>query len=229
MSLKKKNFLITVDGPAASGKSSLSRSLSKRMSWQWLSTGVFYRGIAYLAILKNAKTENEIVYLINAENWCVRLDDDQTTFIHRGRDITQEAVYTEQVDELASTLASFPLVRKALLSHQRDCFQHNPRGLVAEGRDCGTVVFPFAGLKIYLKAADHIRAMRRADQRGSLPVDDVITLQKKRDEQDISRADSPLRQPEGAFIIDTDTCNFNEMVEKAYKKSYELFYSNSNE
>ncbi|MDE0118614.1 MAG: (d)CMP kinase [Bdellovibrionales bacterium] len=220
-SLKK---LITIDGPSASGKSSLSRSLAKKLSWKWLSTGVFYRGVAYLALSRKIQKEAQIAHLIDTEDWLVCLNEDKTCFIYKGVDITHE-VYTESVDEWASTLAGFSLVRKALLPYQRDCFQKNRRqGLVAEGRDCGTVVFPFAGLKIYLTAADHIRAARRTSQRGSLPLEDVITLQKKRDEQDIHRVDSPLRQPEGAFVIDAGAYGFNEMVERAYKKSYKLFY-----
>lgn len=224
--LPENNKLITIDGPVASGKSSLSRDLSKKLAWKWLSTGVFYRGIAYLALSKNIKEEREIANLIEEENWRVQLDEKETRFIYKEKNITSE-VYTEKVDSMASRLAGYPLVRKALLPHQKKCAQDNPQGLVAEGRDCGTVVFPFAGLKIYLKAEDDIRAKRRASQRGSsLPVDDVIALQKERDTQDISRTESPLRQPEGAFIIDTGACSFEDIVEKAYKKSCETFSIN---
>ena len=223
MIYKDKVFLITVDGPSASGKSSLSQSLAEKLSWKWLSTGVFYRGLARLSLHRKVKKEKEIAKLIDAEDWRVLLSDEQTLFLHEGKDITK-SVYTEEVDDLASRLAGFPLIRKALLPYQRKCFDKNsPGGLVAEGRDCGTVVFPFAELKIYLTAEDNIRAARRAGQRGS-SVDEVMTLQKKRDQQDISRADSPLCQPKGAFIIDTGACNFKEMVEKAYKKSHSLFY-----
>ena len=219
---KDKDLLITIDGPAASGKSSLSRSLAGKLGWKWLSTGIFYRGLAYLALLRKVDTEKEIALLIDKEDWSVSLNEEQTSFIHNQKDITPK-VYTEAVDGLASQLAGFRLVREALLSYQRDCFNENRQGLVAEGRDCGTVVFPNASLKIYLTAEDNIRAERRAHQRGSLAVDHVISLQKQRDTQDISRADSPLRQPEGAFIIDAGACSFDEMVEKAYRKSCELF------
>ena len=214
--------LITVDGPAASGKSSLSRCLAEKLNWKWLSTGVFYRGIAYLSLNKNIRGEKETAELISTEDWKIHLSKEQTQFIYKGKDITSQ-VYTEKVDVLASTLASFPLVRKALLPYQQDCLTKNPKGLVVEGRDCGTVVFPFARLKIYLTAKDSIRAKRRAQQRGSLPLDDVITQQQKRDKRDIQRNLSPLRQPKGAFIIDTGLFSFDEMVEKAYKKSLELF------
>ena len=217
--------LITVDGPAASGKSSLSRSLADRLGWKWLSTGIFYRGLAFLALYKKVEDEQTIAKLIDTEDWSICLNKEQSKFIYNKEDITLK-VYTETVDAFASKLAKFPLVRKTLLPYQRDCFQQNEQGLIAEGRDCGTVVFPDASLKIYLTAEDDIRAMRRAHQRGSLPVNDVITLQKQRDKQDISRENSPLREPIGAFIIDTGTCSFEEMVNKAYKKSCELFNFN---
>ena len=219
---EQKDYLITVDGPAASGKSSLSRFLAGKLGWKWLSTGVFYRGLAYLALSKGLKEEKEIIALIKSEDWSVRLNEEQTNFIYNGEDITSK-IYTEDVDVLASQLAGFPLVRKALLPYQRDCFKQSKQALVAEGRDCGTVVFPSASLKIYLTAQDGIRAKRRANQRGSLAVDHVINLQKQRDEQDIRRADSPLRQAEGSFIIDSGAYSFNEMVEKVYKKSCEIF------
>ena len=222
MEKNKKIPLITIDGPAASGKSSLSRSLALKLGWKWLSTGVFYRGLAYLSLFKKVNTEEEIASLVGIEEWSVCLNETNTGFIYKGEDITQK-IYTENVDTLASKLAGFSLVRKALLSYQRECFDQNSRGLVAEGRDCGTVIFPCAGLKIYLTAEDNIRATRRANQRGDLSVNYVINLQKQRDTQDINRMDSPLRQPEGAFIIDTGVYGFEEMVEKAYIKSCKLF------
>ena len=218
------NKLITIDGPSASGKSSLSRSLADRLEWKWLSTGIFYRGLAFLALSKKTEDEKTIAGLIDTEDWSIRLNKEQSGFIYNKKDITPQ-VYTEEVDAFASKLAKFPLVRKALLPYQRNCFLENKQeGLIAEGRDCGTVVFPEASLKIYLTAEDDIRAMRRAHQRGSLPVDDVITLQKQRDERDISRENSPLREPKGAFIIDAGKHSFEEMVDKAYRKSCELFH-----
>ena len=217
----KKN-IITVDGPAASGKSALSQALSKKTGWSWLSTGIFYRGLAFMALAKKQKEEKAIAHLIHKEDWSVRLQKTHTNFIYKGEDIT-DRVYTEEVDDFASTLARLPLVRKALLAYQRASFKPNKPGLVAEGRDCGTVVFPTAPLKIYLTADPELRAKRRARQRGSLPVMNVMALQKKRDEQDISRADSPLCQPEGAFIIDTGTLPFEEMVEKAYQQFLKIF------
>ena len=216
--------VITVDGPAASGKSALSQALSSKIGWKWLSTGVFYRGLAFMSLKKKLKDERAIARVVHTEDWSIHLQKKQTCFIYKGENIT-DRIYTEEVDDFASTLAKLPLVRKALLTFQRDCLRGNGPGLVAEGRDCGTVVFPNALLKIYLTASATIRAKRRSQQRGSLPVGDVIALQNKRDEQDINRADSPLCQPEGAFIMDTGVLQFEEMVDTAYNQFLEIFRS----
>ncbi len=213
--------IITVDGPAASGKSSLSQALAGKLSWDWLSTGVFYRGLAFMALAKKQKDHEAIADLVQAEDWSVRLHKKGTRFIYKGEDMTL-GIYTEEVDSLASTLAGVPLIRKVLLPFQRDCLKTDGPGLVAEGRDCGTVVFPSAGLKIYLTAPPALRAERRSRQRGSLPLKEVILLQNKRDEQDTRRALSPLCPPEGAFIMDTGTLGFEEMVQKAYNRFEEL-------
>ena len=215
--------VITVDGPSASGKSALSRALAHKLHIKWLSTGVFYRGLAYMALSKklaNAQPEN-IALLISKKNWEVRLTTKQSLFIYEQKNITKQ-IYTEQVDGLASRLAGMGAIRKVLLPYQRQFLQKNPRGLVAEGRDCGTVVFPSARLKIYLTAKDHIRAHRRAKQRSSL-LKDVEILQKKRDQRDIERALSPLQKPKGALVMDTGQISFNQMVEKAYKAAKKAF------
>ena len=214
--------LITIDGPSASGKSSLSRCLAQKLNWKWVSTGVFYRGLAKMALEQNVQTEREIASLAYKEDWSVQLHKDQTFFFYKGKNITKY-IYTDEVDEMASLLAGFSLVREALLPSQQDCFKHNKEGLVAEGRDCGTVVFPFASLKIYLTADENLRAQRRTQQRKTGTLKQTMDLQKKRDRQDLYRKKSPLREPEGAFYIDTGSCNFKEMVLKAYKRSCELF------
>ena len=216
------NRLITIDGPAASGKSSLSRHLARRLGWKWVSTGVFYRGIACLSLTQKLSSEKGIATLVRQEPWEVILKEEGTCFLHRGVDITSR-IYTNEVDEGASLLARYPLVRQALLEFQKNCFRQNPSGLVAEGRDCGTVVFPEAGLKIYLNAPAALRARRRTSQRGVQSVESTMNLQNKRDHQDINRLKSPLKKPDGAFEINTASCPFEEMVLKAYQKSQECF------
>ena len=169
--------LITIDGPAASGKSSLSALLAKKLNWKWLSTGVFYRGLAFLAISKQKIEEDSILEIVHRQEWKVHLSQEHTQFIYQKKDIT-DRIYTSQVDVVASQLAGKPAIRRALLESQRSIFTENTKGLIAEGRDCGTVIFPEAPLKIYLTAGDSIRAERRADQRGLSP-DRIIEAQKK--------------------------------------------------
>lgn len=214
--------LISIDGPAASGKSSLSRLLAKKLSWKWLSTGVFYRGLAWMALDQNKNSEEEIAQLAKDMDRLVHLESDRTAFFYQGKDITEE-IYTEEVDKQASRLAEFYQVRKALLPAQEQCFLNNSQGLIAEGRDCGTVVFPLAGLKIYLEAQENIRAQRRASQRGLMDIEQVSALQKKRDDQDSFRANSPLSCASDAVVIDTSAYSLEEMVEKVYQYAVELF------
>lgn len=216
------NFLITIDGPVASGKTSLSRCLASKLGCDWLSTGVFYRGIAYIALQKKFKQESQLLDLIKTAPWRVQLDTKKTRFIYNKKDIT-DYIYTDKVDIFASTLASFPLVRESLLSYQRDCFKNAKIGLVAEGRDCGTVVFPNAGVKIYLEAKDKIRATRRAQQRDGSVLNNVIHSQKERDKKDINRAKSPLRKHPQAFMINSDNLSLDDMVKKAYEYSRKQF------
>ena len=214
--------LITIDGPAASGKTSLSRHLAHKLGWQWLSTGVFYRGIAFLSLVKKVDLEKDIVHLVKTLPWSVCLDKDQTKFIYEGKDRTLD-IYTNQVDECASRVARFSEVRQVLRPFQRKCYRESVNGLVAEGRDCGTVVFTSAVLKVYLTAHARIRAQRRAIQREEgISLDEVIDSQEKRDQQDITREESPLRQPEGALIIDAGQENIEKMVKKVYGRYREL-------
>ena len=205
------SFVITIDGPAASGKSSVSRELAKRLGCDWVSTGSFYRGLAYVAQATKANLDNEkeIAELAQSKIWKVEIKPEKTHVIFDGKDVTSEA-HQESVGLVASKISQYPTVRKMLLGAQRDC--QTPKGLVAEGRDCGSVVFPKAELKIYLDADSENRALRRAQQNG-LSKDDIEKQQKVRDNQDLTRTVAPLMAPEGAHIIDTSTMTLHEVVD----------------
>lgn len=205
------SFVITIDGPAASGKSSVSRELAKRLQCDWVSTGSFYRGLAYVAqeTKTNLNSETDIATLAQSKIWKVEIKPESTHVIFNGKDVTAEA-HQESVGLVASKISQYPSVRKMLLGAQRDC--QSPKGLVAEGRDCGSVVFPNAQLKIYLDADSENRAQRRAQQSG-LSKEDTEKQQKVRDNQDLTRKVAPLMAPEGAHIIDTSTMNLHEVVD----------------
>lgn len=205
------SYVITIDGPAASGKSSLSRELSKRLLCPWVSTGSFYRGLGYVALQMNMDLEDErrLAELAVSDIWSVHLGVEKTHVYFRGQDVTKE-VHQEQAGTVASRISQYPMVRKMLLEPQRRVQSH--RGLIAEGRDCGSVVYPYADLKIYLTADSEFRARRRAEEQGMV-MEDVQKAQKKRDQQDLSRQTAPLQIPEGAHIVDTSHLTLLEVVD----------------
>ena len=216
------NMVMTVDGPAASGKTVLCQRLVQKLPhWDWLSTGVFYRGLAYMILERNLKhSEDQWTQLITEEKWKVEKEKHQTSFWHDGKNKTS-LIYNAAIDQMASSAAQNISVRKVLISYQRRHKQEG-RGLMAEGRDCGTAIFPQAPLKLYLTAQDEIRAQRRALERNELP-DHVISAQRKRDDSDSRRAFNPLKKPEGAWIIHTDQYSLDEMEKMVYKKVLSLF------
>ena len=210
------NKVITIDGPAASGKSSVSRGLARRLGWRWVSTGAFYRALAYVASREGVDLHDEpgLERLAHASVWSVRLDDDQTRILYVNTDVTAE-IMSEENGSRASQISQIPSVRKALLENQRDCALGVP-GLVAEGRDCGTVVFPKALMKIYLTASQEERAARRAAEHG-LDVDEIHAQQKIRDHRDRNRAAAPLQIPEDGRVLNTGGMSLDEVVETIYQ------------
>jgi len=204
--------VVTIDGPAASGKSSVSRELAQRFGWSWVSTGAFYRGVAYIALetQTNLKNESEIVDIVNSQNWEVCMNPERTQFIYLGQDVTDQ-IYHEDIGSAASEVSHHPEVRAQLRQMQRDC-QSKSSGLVAEGRDCGTVVFPEAQVKIYLTANSANRAQRRAQEQGA-NVEETHAAQNERDKRDKNRQVSPLQIPEKAFVVDTSEMDLQQVVE----------------
>lgn len=207
-------YVITIDGPAASGKTSVSRDLANDFGWKWVSTGAFYRGLAVVALREKTDFDDEaaLVRLANSPIWSVEMNKTETTVLHAGVRINPEIILDE-VGMYASKISQYPDVRKALLPLQRNCSDAN-HILIAEGRDCGTVVFPNALVKIYLTASSESRAERRAiENTGSFEV--VKNLQAERDKSDLGRAVAPLQIPDGALVIDSSTLSRDAVVEKA--------------
>ncbi len=203
--------VVTIDGPAASGKSSVSRELAKKHGWAWVSTGTFYRGIAWAANYAglNLDDEQAMVDLVRSNRWAVKLTPEQTLFVFEGVDRTED-IGKESVGALASKISSYPLVRLALLQAQRDCVI-GVKGLIAEGRDCGSVVFPSAQVKVFLTARAEDRAQRRALEEGR-SIESMISQQNQRDHQDASRKTAPMRAPDGSHTIDTSGLSLSEVV-----------------
>lgn len=209
-------FVITIDGPAASGKSSVSRGLSKKFSIPWVSTGAFYRGLAYAALRQHIDLSDRIALteLAMSDSWRVVMTAERTQVWFGQEDVTDQ-IAQESVGNAASRISSYPEVRSSLLDSQRQCALRE-KGLVAEGRDCGTVVFPQAEVKIYVTASSEHRALRRAQELG-LDQKELVEQQKLRDHQDSTRKTAPLQIPADALVVDTTTMTLDEAIEHIYQ------------
>lgn len=222
--------LITIDGPSASGKSSVSRLVAKRLGWNWVSTGAFYRGLAFAAIQEkfDPNNESELVQLVHSSVWSVQMKAEETEVLYKNQPVTDN-IQGEQVGAVASSISRLSQVRAALLERQRDCF--NPEeGLVAEGRDCGTVVFPQSLVKIYLTANPALRALRRSEEDGK-EVERTLKQQIERDKRDSERKTAPLIIAKGALTIDSSYLSLDEVVQEVikYAKSQKVPFNDSSE
>lgn len=214
--------IITIDGLASSGKSTLSRLLSKKLNWPWFSTGVLYRGMAYIGF-KNQFTDQEYLDFFHSKNWDLKLSSEASLFFHKGKDISTK-LYSEKIDNLSSLFSAQSHFRKALNPIQRAFYKPlSKQGLILEGRDCGSVLFPSAPLKIFLSAGEQARAERRASDRKQSK-ETVFESQKIRDERDKNRTFAPLIQPEKAFYLDSSTKSPEELGDFVFKKAQKIFH-----
>ena len=213
----KNKLIITVDGPAAAGKSTVSKILSQRISYMYLDTGALYRACAYKASECGILSDDERSLSELCEKMRVslkRVDGDMRILVD-GDDMTQK-IRTEQIGFLASKISAIPAVREALLSLQRKAGEKG--GVIAEGRDMGTVVFPYADLKFFLDAEVRERVQRRyleiLERGDNADYEEIRMRLIKRDQQDMTREISPLRQTDDSILIDTTILSVEEVVEK---------------
>ena len=211
---------IAIDGPAASGKSTVGEALAERLNYLYLDTGAMYRAVTWAALKRDIPVEDEEALTRLAEELHIEIanatEDDgrQYTVLADSVDITW-AIRTPAVDANVSTVSAHPGVRRALVPKQRRVALEEP--VVMVGRDIGTVVLPDADLKIYLDATVEERARRRWEEiqeRGKKDVDyqDVLRSMRRRDRIDSNRDVSPLRAAEDAIIIDTTDLSVTEVV-----------------
>lgn len=212
--------VIAIDGPSASGKGTVAQAVAGALRYHYLNSGALYRTVAQAALESGSDLENELIISDIALNLNAKFTMDSVEL--EGRDVSG-AIRSETVSKAASRIASFPAVRKALLQRQR-AFRRTP-GLVADGRDMGTVVFPDAALKIYLTATPEERAERRYKQlmAKGMGASMAALLQdiRERDARDGTRAVSPLRKAADAVLIDTTGIPAEEAVAQVlalYKK-----------
>ena len=206
--------VVTVDGPSGVGKGTLSQYLCCKTGFHLLDSGAIYRTLAYGALQAGLSPENLPGLVDLAENLPVEFKDG--AIVYQGQDITSK-VRTEEVAAQASIVAAVPEVRAALLKRQKD-FAQAP-GLIADGRDMGTVVFPDAPVKLFLTASAEERAKRRVNQLKNQGLDVNIRQITQdimdRDERDRTRATSPLKPADDAIEIDTTDLTIDEVCQKA--------------
>ncbi|MDG2502738.1 MAG: (d)CMP kinase [Porticoccaceae bacterium] len=209
--------IITIDGPSGAGKGTISRMLAKKLGFHYLDSGALYRLLGLAAKRHNVDTGNTKGLITLAEHMDIRFDitaEGSFKALLEGEDVTN-TMRTENTAVLASQVASHVNVRAALLKRQQH-FATAP-GLIADGRDMGTVVFPDAELKIYLTASTEERAQRRYKElleKGedvSLPA--LIEQVRSRDERDMGRDASPLKPAEGAVQLDTSELSVQDVMD----------------
>ncbi|MCJ7815645.1 MAG: (d)CMP kinase [Xanthomonadales bacterium] len=209
--------VITVDGPGGSGKGTIAMRLAGKLGWHFLDSGALYRLVAVAAIDRGIGADEEAALGQVAENLDVNfgISNDGMVVLLDGNYITGR-LRSEAVSVFSSQIATFPVVRRALVHRQR-AFR-KPPGLVADGRDMGTVIFPDAILKIFLTATAEARAERRYKQlkeKGeSVNLTRLFQDIKMRDERDSTRAIAPLRPAEDAHVIDSTKLSINEVLQE---------------
>lgn len=210
--------VITIDGPSGAGKGTVARLVAEKLGWELLDSGAIYRVLAIAIAHHGLSTDDEEGLVPVAAHLDVQFtisDEGDGRVILEGEDVTN-SIRTEEVGALASKVAAFPRVREALLRRQR-AFRVSP-GLIADGRDMGTVVFKDAPVKVFLTASAEERAQRRfrqlKDKGFDVKIGRLLDDIRLRDERDTNREVAPLVPAEDALVIDSTELSIDEVVGK---------------
>ena len=216
--------VITVDGPSGVGKGTVSEYLSGQLQWNYLNSGALYRSIAWVVMNDSIELSDTDGLESASKNISFSMQD-KKLLIEYKKNVIGSLIYNEEVAKTASKVASNPKVRESIVNVQR-LFKKEP-GLVAEGRDMGSVIFPESELKIFLTASIETRATRRykqlKDREFNVSLPALIKDLDARDKRDKSRENSPLVIPEGAFVIETDDLTIidvKKIVKEKVNKTY---------
>lgn len=222
------DHVIAIDGPAGSGKSSVSRKVAAALNWVMLDTGAMYRAITCAVLEAGVTPEDSAKVAEIAKLVGVRVDTDpnvSTVFLN-GVDVTNEIRSTE-VTAAVSAVSAVIAVRERLVELQRETVSKSQHGIVIEGRDIGSVVLPDAKLKIYLTADPRVRAFRRSSERGNTVTEaDLDAMQAnimERDSRDSSRDISPLQVATDAVVIDTSHMSLGQVVDAVTDLAREVY------
>lgn len=209
---------IAIDGPAGAGKSSIAKALSKRLGYIYIDTGSMYRAVALFFLENNVAdgTDSRIESLLDKLEISIKYEDGAQKVILNGEDVTGK-LRLEEIGKLASKFSAIGSVREKLVALQRKLAQKE--NVVMDGRDIGTVVLPNADLKIYLSASSKVRAKRRYLEllekgQTDLDINDIEDEIIKRDEADMNREISPLKQADDAYYLDSSDMTLEEVVSK---------------
>ena len=218
-----KKIIIAIDGYSSCGKSTLAKALAKSLHYAYVDTGAMYRAITLYFLDQNVDFNNATEVKNALQNIEIHFEHTKTgnhVFLN-GKDVEDE-IRTMRISEMVSPVATISEVRRFLVAQQQNMGKR--KGIVMDGRDIGTVVFPNAELKIFVTADNDIRAQRRYDElksKGQLTDFELVKQNLlDRDRIDSSRADSPLRQAEDAILIDNSYLSPNEQLEKALDLVY---------
>ncbi len=208
--------VLTIDGPSGAGKGTVSRAVAQRLGWHYLDSGSIYRALAIAVLQQGLDLEDIDAIVKKAEN--IQLEficGDELTVMLNGEDITPQLA-SEKTGNSASIIAAYPEVRQVLLQKQKDFRQ--PPGLVADGRDMGTVVFPDAEYKVFLTASAAERAKRRYKQlieKGiDANIDRIINDIEERDRRDRERTTAPLTPAQDAVLLDSSDLSIEQVIER---------------
>lgn len=210
-----KYIVVTIDGVAASGKSTTAKLVAESLGFNYLDTGAMYRAAALAAKKSNANPEDEpaVFSAVEKSNLSVEYSSAEMKIFILGEEVSDE-LRTDEVSELTSIISKFPSVRELMVKLQRELVKNG--NFVVEGRDIGTVVFPNAQLKFFLTASAEVRARRRYKEMGedqnTRTIEEVENEMKKRDLRDATRAISPLKKAGDAVELDTTEMTIDEQV-----------------